>query len=149
MKLGRYNGWLLLAHPHFEDQYSRWFNEVKRLANSKPNTYKSSDKTKRLAALEKLVFEVIPQDPSNQRFLLGNSLGGSNRSWRRAKLGSQYRVFFRFDSRAKIIVYAWVNDQDSLRAYGSKSDAYLVFASLLQRGNPPTSWDELLEQSVP
>lgn len=148
MKLGRSNGWLLLAHPHFEDQYSRWFNEVKRLAKSKPNAYKSSYKTKRLAALEKLVFEVITLDPSHQRFLLGNSLGENNRSWRRAKLGSQYRVFFRFDSRAKIIVYAWVNDQDSLRAYGSKNDAYLVFASLLNKENPPSSWDELLEQSV-
>lgn len=148
MKLGRYNGWLLLSHPHFEDQYSRWFNEVKQLAKSKPDSYKTSAKTKRLAALEKLVFEIIPQDPTHQRFLLGNSLGENNRSWRRAKLGSQYRVFFRFDLRARIIVYAWVNDQDSLRAYGSKNDAYLVFASLLKREYPPSSWDELLEQSV-
>ena len=148
MKLVRYHGWLLLAHPHFEDQYSRWFNEVKRLAKAKPETYKTHEKTKRLAALDKLVFETIPQDPTHQRFLLGNSLGESNKAWRRAKLGSQYRVFFRFDSKAQILVFAWVNDQDSLRAYGSKSDAYLVFASRLRNDDPPSNWDELLEQSV-
>ena len=144
----RFNGWLLLAHPHFEDQYARWSKEVANLAKKDPNGYRQHERTKRLAALEKLVFEIIPNDPSDSRYLLGNSLGTENRSWRRAKFGSQYRVFFRFDQRAKIIVYGWVNHTDSLRAYGSKTDAYLVFAKMLASGSPPTSWDELISESV-
>ncbi len=29
--------------------------------------------------------------------------------------------FFRYDSKAKVIVYAWVNDEQTLRSAGSKS----------------------------
>lgn len=84
----------------------------------------------------------------DDRYLLGNTLGAENRNWRRAKFGGQYRLFFRFDSVNKIIVLGWLNFSDSLRAYGSKNDAYLVFTKLLANGNPPSGWDELLEQSL-
>ncbi|PCI60265.1 MAG: toxin, partial [Gammaproteobacteria bacterium] len=53
--------------------------------------------------------------------------------------------FFRYDIQSKIIVYAWVNDDGSKRAYESKTDAYRVFAKMLKSGNPPDSWDELLK----
>jgi toxin YhaV len=131
VKLGRYNDWLLLAHPQFEDQYSTWLTEVQRLSKKDPQGYRSKMQTKRFAALHKLVFQVIPADPASAKYLLGNSLGEQNRNWRRAKFGQQFRLFFRFDSKAKIIIYAWVNNQDALRAYGSKTDAHLVFAQKL------------------
>jgi toxin YhaV len=41
-------------------------------------------------------------------------------------------------------VYAWVNDEDSKRSYDSKTDAYLVFRKMLESGDPPDDWDELL-----
>jgi toxin YhaV len=41
-------------------------------------------------------------------------------------------------------VYAWVNDEQSLRSYGSTRDAYAVFAGMLDAGNPPSDWDALL-----
>jgi toxin YhaV len=104
----RYHGWLLLAHPEFEDRLSIWRNEVATLAAKSPETYRSHQKTKRLANLEKLVFEVIPTDPADSRWLLGNTLGDTHRAWRRAKFMQQYRLFFRFDSKAKIIIFAWV-----------------------------------------
>jgi toxin YhaV len=53
-------------------------------------------------------------------------------------------LFFRYDSRAKIIVYAWVNDEKSLRTYGARTDAYAVFSKMLTNGNPPHDWDDLL-----
>jgi toxin YhaV len=37
-----------------------------------------------------------------------------------------------------------VNDRDTLRTYGAKTDAYAVFASMLRQGNPPDDWDALL-----
>ena len=148
MRVGEYHGWLVLAHPHFEDQYSRWYNQVAELKRRDPQGYKSAEQTKRFAALDRLAFDLIPQNPSDGRYLLGNTLGSENRSWRRAKFGGQYRLFFRFDSVNKIIILGWVNFADSLRAYGSKSDAYLVFSKLLAEGNPPENWDELLEQSL-
>lgn len=148
MNHGSYNGWILLTHPHFEDQYAKWKRQVLKLKAKNPESYKQSDITKRFAALDRLAFTLIPGNPEDSRFLLGNTLGEHNRGWRRAKFGQQYRLFFRFDSKSKVIVLGWVNDSDSLRAYGSKNDAYLVFAKLLGEGNPPTNWDELIEQSL-
>ena len=147
MTFTRYSGWLLLAHPHFEDQWSILSNEVVRLASKSPETYRSHPTTKRLATLEKLLFEVIPADPSNRLWLQGNTLGSDNRSWRRAKFGERFRLFFRFDSASKIIVYGWMNDDRTLRARHSKNDAYSVFRSMLESGNPPSRWDELVEVS--
>ena len=147
MSFERYNGWLLLAHPHFEDQWAKLSNEVRGLAAKDPVGYRSHQKTKKLATLEKLMFEVIPQDPGNRLWLQGSSLGEENRAWKRAKFGQQYRLFFRFDSAAKIIIYGWINDEKTLRARQSKTDAYLIFQKMLQAGNPPTSWDELLLSS--
>ena len=147
MSFERYNGWLLLAHPHFEDQWAKLSNEVRRLATKEPVGYRSHRKTKKLATLEKLMFEVIPQDPGNRLWLQGSSLGEENRAWKRAKFGQQYRLFFRFDSAAKIIIYGWINDEKTLRARQSKTDAYLIFQKMLESGNPPTSWDELLLSS--
>ena len=69
------------------------------------------------------------------------------RHWRRAKLGRRYRLFFRYDSKAKVIVYAWVNDEQTLRSSGSKSDPYAVFEKMLGRGNPPDDWNALVEAS--
>lgn len=147
MSFERYNGWLLLAHPHFEDQWAKLSNEVRGLAAKDPVGYRSHQKTKKLATLEKLMFEVIPQDPGNRLWLQGSSLGEENRAWKRAKFGQQYRLFFRFDSAAKIIIYGWINDEKTLRARQSKTDAYLIFQKMLESGNPPTSWDELLLSS--
>jgi toxin YhaV len=53
-------------------------------------------------------------------------------------------LFFRFDSNTKIIIFSWVNDENSLRSSGSKSDPYAVFQKMLQRGHPPDDWAALL-----
>ncbi len=47
-----------------------------------------------------------------------------------------------------MIVYAWVNDEDTLRTYGSRTDAYAVFARVLETGNPPDDWDALLAMTT-
>jgi toxin YhaV len=56
----------------------------------------------------------------------------------------QFALFFRYHQDSKIIVYAWVNDEDTKRAYDSNTDAYLVFKKMLDRGHPPDDWDKLL-----
>lgn len=45
---------------------------------------------------------------------------------------------------ARVIVYAWVNDEQTLRSSGSKSDPYAVFEKMLGRGNPPDDWNALV-----
>lgn len=38
-----------------------------------------------------------------------------------------------------------MNDADTLRADGSKTDAYAVFKKMLDKGDPPDDWDSLLK----
>jgi toxin YhaV len=61
-----------------------------------------------------------------------------------AKFFQQYRLFFRYHQESKIIVYAWVNDEESKRSYDSNTDAYLIFKKMLVGGQPADDWDELL-----
>jgi toxin YhaV len=46
-----------------------------------------------------------------------------------------------------VIVYAWVNDDDTKRAYESSDDAYRVFRKMLESGHPPGDWDQLLAEA--
>lgn len=47
----------------------------------------------------------------------------------------------------KIIILVWVNDEDTLRTYGSKKDAYQVFLKMLNNGYPPNGWKDLLKDA--
>jgi len=53
-------------------------------------------------------------------------------------------LFHRFQSSARIILLIWVNDEGSSRTSGSRTDAHVVFAGMLDQGNPPDSWDSLI-----
>jgi len=65
----------------------------------------------------------------------------------RAKFLSRFRLFFRFSSAHKAILYAWVNDETTLRKEGSSSDPYSVFKKRLKEGNPPDDWEALFRKS--
>jgi toxin YhaV len=47
-----------------------------------------------------------------------------------------------------LMVYAWVNDESTLRKAGARTDPYLVFQKRLRDGNPPDDWDGLIERSA-
>ena len=46
----------------------------------------------------------------------------------------------------KILIFVWVNDAETLRTYGSKTDAYAVFRTMLDNENPPDDWKDLLKK---
>ena len=140
------NGWIIRAHPLFLDQLERLTAAVEREAKRKPDTFRSSANFKLLVALQKLMAEVIPADPTSSAFRQGGTLGPERKHWFRAKFGNgRFRLFFRYNSTGKVLVFAWVNDANTLRSYGSRSDAYAVFRAMLEDGNPPDSWTELIE----
>ena len=141
------NDWRIYAHPLFVSQLEELTNKVESLRQKYPQDYKKKNATKRLAAINKLAFEIIPQDPTRKEYRQGNTLGTEYKHWFRAKFFQQYRLFFRYHQQQKIIVYAWVNDEKSKRAYESKTDAYRIFKRMLETGNPPDSWQQLLEQA--
>jgi len=139
------HGWRLHAHPLFLDQLERLLAVVERARRSDPQWWQGKADARLLAALRALLLDRIPRDPLSSEFRQGNTLGRERRHWFRAKFGgNRFRLFFRADSRARVIVYAWVNDRDTLRKAGASSDPYAVFAGMLAGGNPPDDWPALL-----
>ena len=142
------HGWTLYAHPLFSDQLDRLTAAVEKAKRKDPKTYQSTANAKLLAQLNRLIFETIPVDPTRPAFRQGGTLGADHKHWFRAKFGGgRFRLFFRYASSARIIVFAWVNDSDTLRTHGAKSDAYAVFKAMLDKGNPPEDWADLLKAS--
>lgn len=138
----------LYTHPLFLDQLEKLTLAVERARTKDPSGYASTAKAKLLAALRKLMFEVVTVDPARPEFRQGGTLGPSRKHWFRAKFGNgRFRLFFRYSTSAKIIIFAWVNDSDTLCTYGAKNDAYSVFRAMLDKGNPPEDWDALLKAS--
>lgn len=141
------NGWTIFAHPLFLDALQALIQQVESLRLKDPLGYANKNASKRLAAIARLAFDVIPQDPTRPEYRQGHTLGDHHTHWFRAKFFQQYRLFFRYHLESKIIVYAWVNDSDSKRAYESDDDAYRVFREMLQSGHPPDDWLALLTEA--
>ena len=89
------DGWRLFAHPLFLDQLESLIAEVERLRGKDPEGYRSRNASKRLAAVMRLMFNDIPQDPARKEYRQGSTLGPEHRHWHRA-YGSKtdaHRVF--------------------------------------------------------
>ncbi len=137
------NGWRLYAHPAVGDKFEKLSDAVQKLKKEQPNTYAEHPKTKLLKRVLVLILDEIPRDPNATEFQLGNTLGPAHRHWRRAKFLGRFRLFYRFSSLHRAIIYAWVNDESTLRKAGSQTDPYVIFNKRLREGNPPDNWDEL------
>ena len=141
------HGWTVFAHPLFLAQLEDLARQVEALKQKDPAGYAKKNATKRLAAIAKLAFDVIPQDPARPEYRQGGTLGAEHKHWFRAKFFQQYRLFFRDHAPSKVIVFTWVNDEDTKRAYAGRDDAYLVFRKMLDSGHPPSDWERLLTQA--
>ena len=140
-------GWTLYAYPLFDAQYDRLLDRVEAAKRADPAHYTSQTAYKLLATIDRYTEESIPANPSAPQFRQGNTLGKENRHWFRAKFHERYRLFFRFSTKDKIIVYAWVNDESTLRKHGSRTDPYSLFQARLKSGNPPETMEELIAAS--
>lgn len=130
------HGWTVFGHPLFLAQLEALMQQVEALKQKDPGGYLKKNAAKRLAAISRLAFDVIPQDPTRPEYRQGNTLGEGHKHWFRAKFFQQYRLFFRYHTPSKVIVFAWVNDEDTKRAYQSDDDAYRVFRQMLESGHP-------------
>ena len=109
-------------------------------------TVQTDPNAKLLAALYHLMFVEIPSNPAATKYRQGKSLGDGRKHWFRAKFGNgRFRLFYRYSSTHQTIIYAWVNDSETLRTYNSKTDAYAVFKGMLDDGNPPDGWEDLMK----
>ena len=141
------HGWNLLFHEGLIEQLQKLQTAAQKAQTQDTQGFESNANVKLFNALAQLMLETVPSDPSRDEYRQGNTMGPAFRHWRRANVGRRFRLFFRFDSKTRIIIFAWVNDENTLRSSGSKTDPYAVFQKMLQRGNPPDDWAALVSAS--
>ena len=137
------NGWRLYVHPLFDQQFRRLAEQVEALAASDPVGYKNQPAARLLATINRHIREIILRDPGAAAFRQGNTLGSDNRHWFRVKFHERYRLFYRFSSKERVIIYAWVNDEHTLRKAGSRTDPYHVFRAMLEAARQNGGTDHL------
>lgn len=142
------NGWTLLFHSGMTRQLRAMAVPALKALRADPDGAATNAHVKMFAAVAKLVLEIIPQDPSRPEYRQGGTLGGAHQHWFRAKFFQRFRLFFRYHSKSRIIVFAWVNDLDTQRQSGGRNDPYAIFRAMLARGNPPDQWDELVKSAA-
>jgi toxin YhaV len=133
------NGWTIYAHPLILTQIDQLEAAARKEANPQ------GDATKVLKWVTEAIFDTIPQDPMRAMYRQSDTMGKKYTHWFRDHYAGRFRLFFRFKSDVKVIVFAWVNDENSLRTYGATNDAYALFERMLDSGNPPDNWDQLLK----
>jgi len=141
------HGWILLFHACVSAQLQKLHAAAERAKQQDQNGFDANANVRLFNALSKLIFEAVPSDPNREEYRQGNTMGPAFRHWRRAKIGRRFRLFFRFDSKSKIIIFAWVNDENTLRSSGSKNDPYAVFQRMLEKDHPPDDWATLVSAS--
>lgn len=150
MEVATRNGWQLYAFTYFLNTLKELTAEAKRQQQANPTGFYTHSSVKMLASISQAIQDDVPENPGNKKFLQGNTLGKKNRHWYRIKSGlpNRYRLFFRYQSNApKSIIYAWINDNSTLRKAGAKTDVYEVFKEMLKQEKIPNTWEDLLKQS--
>lgn len=146
------NDWALFGHPLFLQRLEHLIEEVEALMKEHPEEFIRHPVYKLYQKVDEAMLQRVPANPGDKIFLLGNTLGKDNRHWRRVKNGlpDRYRLFFQYRGDApKSVIYAWLNDELTLRKEGAKTDVYRVFKAMLAGGKMPTSYDDLLKAADP
>jgi toxin YhaV len=75
------HGWAVFAHPLFTAQLEALIRQTEAFKKKDPVGYVKKNAAKRLAAITKLAFDVIPQDPTRAEYRQGNTLGEEHKHW--------------------------------------------------------------------
>ncbi|ABZ78312.1 conserved hypothetical protein [Shewanella halifaxensis HAW-EB4] len=147
------NGFELHSLEIFQEYLDSLISEVEAISKTSEALYEHPS-YKLLDCVASAIYEYVPKDPQSRDFNLGTTLDKSKSrkftSWKRVKkhMPARYRLFFRFNTQQpKTIVYAWLNNEQTLRKEGAKTDVYAVFTKMLKNGTIPDSWAELIAES--
>lgn len=146
------NDWALFGHPLFLKRFEALLEEVESLAADDPDGFHHHPHYKLLEKVDDSIMERVPADPGAKVYFQGNTLGKDCRHWRRVKAGlpNRYRLFFQYRGDApKSIIYAWLNDEATLRKDGARTDVYTVFKAMIKNGEVPSTFADLLKASSP
>jgi len=143
------HGWTVFAHPLFLAQLEALAQQAESFKKQDQVESVRKNASKRLAAITKLAFDVIPQDPTRPEYRQGKTLGDDHKHWFHAKFFQPCRLCFRYHAPSKVIVLAWVNDKDTKHADERNDAADRVFCKMVESGHPPDDWNQLLAEALP
>ena len=69
------HGWTVFAHQLFMAQVEALVEQVETIKKKDPTGYVKKNATKRLTAIARLAFDVIPQDPARAEYRQGGHAG--------------------------------------------------------------------------
>lgn len=119
----------------YHELYYRRIAELKERvrelkARLSPEEFRRHEVVK-LAARVREAEREVALDPDRPEYLLRDEL----RKFRRYRRGlGRYRIIYCFSNKPPIIVFLYLNTEDSLRKEGSRRDPYEEFKALLRRG---------------
>jgi toxin YhaV len=88
------HGWTVFAHPLFLVQIEALAQQVEAFMKKDPDGYLKKNVSKRLAAITKLAFNVIPQDPARPEYRQGGTPGEKRKHWSGRNSSSSTGCFF-------------------------------------------------------
>jgi toxin YhaV len=136
------NGWTILFHPLFNDQWQQLLDLVKSLRSRLPRKdFVQHPQVKLFKALTVGIEEKIPTDPLASYFALRKPLDKYSRL-KKMGLPSRYRLFFKVFSQQKVIIILWLGFP---RKQGDKKDCYSAFTKMVKKGQFPLSLKDLID----
>ena len=126
------SNYLLKMHDFYAERVCILKTHIKKLKKTlSPEDFQQHEDVKFAARLRKATQEIIPEDPNKPEYVLSGEL----RKFRRYKQGlKRYRLFFAFSKEPAIILYLYINDEQTLRKEGSKNDPYQIFSNYVKKG---------------
>lgn len=121
-------------------------DDIERIRKNSPQKLKGHQLVHLYTSLVDVMADVM-RDPTQDKYLLGKTMGKKHRDWRRAKRG-RYRLFFKFFSKTHELFFVWLNNEKTLRKAGDKTDCYAVFRRMLDSGVVPSKREALIADSV-
>ena len=136
------NGWTILFHPLFNDQWQQLLHLVKSLRSRLPtDDFVKHPQVKLFKALTVGIEEKIPHDPLASYFALRKPLDKYSRL-KKMGLPNRYRLFFKVFPQQKVIIILWLGFP---RKEGDKKDCYRIFAKMVKKGQFPLSLKDLID----
>jgi toxin YhaV len=140
------HGWNLLFHEGLIEQLQKLQAAAQRAQAQDPQGFESNANVKLFNALAQLMLETVPSDPNRDEYRQGNTMGPAFRHWRRAKVGRRFRLFFRFDSKTRIIIFMAMKEAQTYFAERQARADVAAFDTVMARtgGEPPREGDRIL-----
>ena len=136
------NGWTILFHPLFNDQWQQLLNLVKSLRSRlSQEEFVQHPQVKLFKALTVGIEEKIPNEPLASYFALRKPLDKYSRL-KKMGLPNRYRLFFKVFPQQKVIIILWLGFP---RKEGDKKDCYRVFTKMVKKGQFPLSLKDLID----